>query len=102
MILHLPLKKKWFNMIASGIKTEEYREIKPYWIKRLLVWNWPISHIETFGNGIVKPITHIHFRDGYSKKVIVKKFKTLRIGTPNAEWCEPVDVNKKVFIIEFE
>lgn len=34
-ILHLTLKKQWFDMIASGIKREEYREIKPYWDKRL-------------------------------------------------------------------
>lgn len=34
--LHLTLKKKWFDMIASGEKTEEYREIKPYWASRLL------------------------------------------------------------------
>lgn len=36
-ILHLTLKKKWFDMIASGEKKEEYREIKPYWVDRLLV-----------------------------------------------------------------
>lgn len=36
MILHLPLKKKWFDLINARIKKEEYREIKPYWIKRLL------------------------------------------------------------------
>lgn len=34
--LTLSLKKKWFDMIASGEKTEEYREITPYWQKRLL------------------------------------------------------------------
>ena len=34
-ILDLPLKKEWYNMIESGEKKEEYREIKPYWIKRL-------------------------------------------------------------------
>lgn len=34
--LTLSLKKKWFDMIASGEKKEEYREIRPYWIKRLL------------------------------------------------------------------
>lgn len=32
--LVLTLKKNWFNLILSGIKTEEYREIKPYWEKR--------------------------------------------------------------------
>ena len=35
-ILDLPLKAKWYDMIESGVKTDEYREIKPYWEKRLL------------------------------------------------------------------
>jgi hypothetical protein len=35
-VLHLTLKKKWFDMVLSGEKTEEYREIKPYWIDRFL------------------------------------------------------------------
>ncbi len=34
-VLNLTLKKKWFDMILSGEKKEEYREIKPYWLKRL-------------------------------------------------------------------
>lgn len=34
--LDLVLKKKWYDMIASGEKTEEYREIKPYWIVRMM------------------------------------------------------------------
>lgn len=33
--LDLVLKRKWYDMIASGEKTEEYREIKPYWVSRL-------------------------------------------------------------------
>lgn len=33
--LKLTLKKQWFDMIASGVKKEEYREIKPYFISRL-------------------------------------------------------------------
>ena len=40
-ILKLTLKKKWFDMIFSGEKTEEYREIKQYWKNRLLL---PISY----------------------------------------------------------
>lgn len=51
-ILHLTLKKKWFDMIASGEKTEEYREIKPYWEKRL-----------KFGHNY----DAVSFRNGYSK-----------------------------------
>ena len=30
----LPIKKKWFDMICCGEKTEEYREIKPYYTSR--------------------------------------------------------------------
>lgn len=43
-ILHLNLKKKWFDMILSGRKQHEYREIKPYWIKRIC---W-IDDVEDF------------------------------------------------------
>ena len=35
MTLHLTLKKQFFNEILSGEKTKEYKEVKPYWIKRL-------------------------------------------------------------------
>ena len=34
-MLVLPIKKKWFDMIASGEKKEEYREIKPYYDTRI-------------------------------------------------------------------
>lgn len=50
-ILHLTLNKKWFDMIRSGIKKEEYREIKPYWRKRLLNKFFDV----------------IQFRNGYAK-----------------------------------
>lgn len=33
--LHLVLTGKWYDMIESGEKTEEYRRICPYWDKRL-------------------------------------------------------------------
>lgn len=35
-MLTLPIKKKWFDMIASGEKKEEYREIKPYYDSRFM------------------------------------------------------------------
>ena len=35
-ILDLVLKHQWYDLIEVGIKTEEYRELKPYWIKRLM------------------------------------------------------------------
>ena len=40
-MLILPIKKKWFDMILSGEKKEEYREIKPYWVARLVKNGYP-------------------------------------------------------------
>lgn len=34
--LHLVIKKKWYDMITSGEKTEEYRAVTNYWAARLL------------------------------------------------------------------
>lgn len=34
-MLVFPLKKKWFEKIASGEKKIEYREVKKYWASRL-------------------------------------------------------------------
>ena len=33
-MLILPIKKQWFDMILTGEKREEYREIKPYYTQR--------------------------------------------------------------------
>lgn len=34
--LQLSLKKNWFDMTKSGEKTEDYRNITPFWATRLL------------------------------------------------------------------
>jgi hypothetical protein len=34
--LRLSLKTQWFEMTKAGIKTEDYREINEYWVKRFL------------------------------------------------------------------
>ena len=33
-MLIFTLKKEWYNKIATGKKSIEYREVKPYWTKR--------------------------------------------------------------------
>ena len=50
-VLHLVLKRKYFERIHSGIKTTEYRDFTPYWQKRI--------------EG--KHYTHIKFQLGYTK-----------------------------------
>ena len=48
-MLILPTKGKWFNMILSGDKREEYREIKPYYTTRFkkIFDMYPNSNIPT-------------------------------------------------------
>lgn len=73
-VLHLTLKKKWFDMIASGQKREEYREIKPYWAKRL-----------------AKNYDAVQFRNGYSKKspVVSLKLEAITTGRGVIAWGAP-------------
>jgi hypothetical protein len=42
-LLNLTIKKHWFDLIRCGDKLEEYREIKDYWARRLLVLNREIE-----------------------------------------------------------
>ena len=82
-MLVLPIKKKWFEMIASGEKKEEYREIKPYYDKRL-------GYL-TEGTG---KITTIILRNGYSHKSPAVKCKcTVEIGEGKKEWGADPDIN---------
>lgn len=37
-VIHLVLKHKWYDMIASGYKVEEYRADTPHWSARLNTW----------------------------------------------------------------
>ena len=39
-MLTLPIKKKWFDMIKSGEKKEEYRERKEYYSKIFFLGVW--------------------------------------------------------------
>lgn len=63
-MLTLPIKKKWFDMILSGEKGEEYREIKPYYTSRFkkIFDMYPHSNIPY---GTDK--REIKFRNGYGK-----------------------------------
>lgn len=74
-ILHLTLKKQWFDMIASGEKREEYREVKPYWRNRL------------FG----KKFDAIHFRNGYSKgsPTMLVELRSVMTGLGRTDWGAP-------------
>lgn len=83
-VLHLTLKKKWFDMIKSGEKREEYREMKPYWNRRLLNRGYD----------------YIHFRNGYSKNApfFIVELLSINSSLGIVEWGAPPGVN--VFILK--
>lgn len=108
-MLTLPIKKKWFDMILSGEKKEEYREIKPYYISRfrnLL----EITDCDDDNEAvliIIKVCTeviggtrlfNVMFRNGYSKNSpsFITKC-TLSVGTGKEEWG--AEKGKEYFIL---
>ena len=97
-MLILPIKKKWFDMIASGEKKEEYREIKPYYDSRFMNAFGFILVVGQmiYGDAAPEEIRKpwpvpIVFRNGYSKEspeIICKC--TLHFGKGKPEWgAEP-------------
>lgn len=109
--LHLTLKKKWFDMIDSGIKDEEYREVKAHWIKRILdKFSWDINEYpikinaskKVFNKGsyTIKSFNSVRFRNGYAKNAPVMEFKvkSITIGRGYSPWGAPL--NEDVFIIK--
>lgn len=86
-MIMLPIKKKWFYMIKSGEKKEEYREIKPYWTKRLT------KNLPMWETGFVK------FRNGYGNdklSITCKVLMSKRKG--KEEWgAEP---GKEYYVLE--
>ena len=70
MNLQLSLKKQWFDLTKSGIKTEDYREITEYWIKRLISDSFAFDCISLSGNLKMNRV-EIHMRacpNGFFKK----------------------------------
>lgn len=116
MNLQLPLKTKWFEMTKAGIKTEDYREITPYWIKRLvdkrifkhhtselfLDWynNMPfhvtLNHV--INNFDTNTMTLGYPKKGNTERIIQFEHEGIEIRTGNTEWgAEP---NKLYFVIK--
>jgi hypothetical protein len=114
MNLQLSLKKQWFEMTKQGIKTEDYREITPYWIKRLVndlpMKNMAVAYLTESAliKGLsiergFKKFTQNTMTLGYpkstdSERILKFEHKGIEIGYGNPEWgAEP---NKLYFIIK--
>lgn len=112
-VLSLTVSKQWFDMIADGRKNEEYREIKPYWIKRLVNQDADSGFIgldehgtknEIYGELGYIPYTYVRFFHGYAKNRpwIEKKIESITIGKPKKGLCPDEWLNTEFFIIKFK
>lgn len=93
-VLPLVLKTKWYRMIESGEKREEYRDKTPYWDKRIV--NWMNRHIDEDKPAVVE------FRLGYQANAQRMAFALDALFGPaprtsvvtafasHPEWGEPI------------
>lgn len=83
--LTLNVKKKWFDMILSGEKTEEYREIKELYQNKFCT---------------IEPYTTITFLNGMKvfTPTIVIECQNIGIGKAKPEWSD--NWQGDVFIIK--
>lgn len=103
-VLTLPLKKKWFDMIKSSEKKEEYRDgsMSFYWANRL---RERTKTSDGWKYGDFKQFDRLVFTLGYPKADDTERrleFKNprIRIGTGKPEWgAEP---GKLYFVITWE
>jgi hypothetical protein len=90
--LTLVVKKKWFDMIVSGEKEEEYREFKPYWMLRLIT-----------EDGNEKKFDKVKFVNGYQKNApfIICDFLETTMGYAK-EGIGGEIFKEKCFVIKFK
>ena len=115
-ILHLPLKRKWYQLIKSGAKPEEYRDTTPYWMKRIC--GCPATRCKDTkpktcegcpvlenARMIPKRFSAVHFSLGYPKgddfeRNMFYRIIKVTIGYGNQAWgAKP---NKKHIIIHLD
>ena len=120
-ILRLTLKRKWFDMIASGEKLEEYREVKDYWVRRLVfvreemewdAWqefcgdlsNPTVRHNSTeelmdFFGAYFRTFDLVEFTNGYgnNRPRLTVKFNGIDVNIGEPKWGAPAI---PVFIIK--
>ena len=112
-VLTLTVNKEWFSRILSGEKTEEYREIKKYWVSRLVnqqaesgdvLFDEFGGYCRVIGKMEYKPYTHVLFINGYRNDSprIEKEIESISIGKPKKGLCPDKWLNTEFFIIKFK
>lgn len=103
-VLHLVLIGKWYEMIASGEKKEEYREASDYWNIRLC--GYKITGFCAFCNAPdcnfppnkpSKRYDTVCFHRGYTNITMLFELESIKFGHGKPEWGAP---EYEVFILK--
>lgn len=101
-MLVIPIKKKWFDMITSGEKKEEYREIKPYWTKRFLKSDFKLDTdkiIKLLEEGYCTIFKTVQLRNGYgNNRPTITCGVKIKIGYGKKEWG--AELGKLYYVLE--
>lgn len=95
--LDLVLKVRWYEMIESGEKREEYRKIGVYWAKRLFVSPDAIKCADgvlmrEYGDFTIEPgaafrkFAFVRFHRAYTSTTMTFAVDGIEIGEGNPEW----------------
>lgn len=115
MNLQLSLKRQWFDMTDVDGKSEDYRELTPYWAKRL-VGRWTYKgekkgQFPDLENSFMSSFVIMRFKNfntntmtlGYPSKDEIERIKIfehvgIEIRTGNPEWG--AEEGKLYFVIK--
>lgn len=81
-IIHFHLKYRYYDMIISGEKNEEYREINDYYRKRFDKLNFQKKMFACFWKG-------------YTKEHFYCEIKKIFYGFPLPEWSDEQTISSK-------
>lgn len=111
-MLIFTLKKEWYEKIRSGEKTVEYREVKPYWTKRIaaeIARNYPnenkkyclamTSIASRIGSSIEFKVGECRLRLGYTDRYLSATVS--KIETVDGK-CTDLRIDKPVYAIHLE
>ena len=93
-VLRLPLNPKWFEMTKAGVKTEDYREITPYWFVRFFDGAKGQSRLvlQGFCDGLKNENSACrwNFDNGYFFKLKAFNINFMTLGYPKSTCSERI------------
>lgn len=90
--LHLVLKDVWYDKIASGEKTSEYRECKPYWNKKFTG--------DKYRSGLCLKYDTVVFHKGYTATTMEFEIRSIDIlygyNDLNLPYCWEIKLGQRI------